>query len=96
MDLDLGHQCLPFTSSSCSRRAILRDPPGPGYQEYGPLIAQARYEPAGFKARLGLKDVGLALAAGEAATAPMPLGSLIRDSLMVRLRLSRPAAVMKP
>jgi 3-hydroxyisobutyrate dehydrogenase-like beta-hydroxyacid dehydrogenase len=59
--------------------------PGPVYQGYGPMIAQARYEPAGFKARLGLKDVRLALAAGEAATTPMPLGSLIRDTLLEAL-----------
>jgi 3-hydroxyisobutyrate dehydrogenase-like beta-hydroxyacid dehydrogenase len=59
--------------------------PGPVYQGYGKLIAQARYEPAGFKARLGLKDIRYALAAGDAATTPMPLGSLIRDSLLEAL-----------
>ena len=40
--------------------------PGPVYQGYGKMIAERRYEPALFKARLGLKDVRLALAAGEA------------------------------
>lgn len=59
--------------------------PGPVYQGYGRLIADARFEPAGFKARLGLKDVRLALAAAEAATTPMPLGSLIRDSMLEAL-----------
>ena len=59
--------------------------PGPVYQGYGRLIAERRFEPAGFKARLGLKDVRLALAAAEAATTPMPLGSLIRDSLLEAL-----------
>lgn len=59
--------------------------PGPVYQGYGRLIAEGRFEPAGFKARLGLKDVRLALAAAEAATTPMPVGSLIRDSLLEAL-----------
>ena len=51
--------------------------PGPVYQGYGRLIAEGRFEPAGFKARLGLKDVRLALAAAEAVTTPMPVGSVI-------------------
>ncbi|RAI59952.1 NAD(P)-dependent oxidoreductase [Roseicella frigidaeris] len=34
---------------------------------YGPLIAEQRFEPAGFPMRLGRKDVGLALAAVEGA-----------------------------
>jgi 3-hydroxyisobutyrate dehydrogenase-like beta-hydroxyacid dehydrogenase len=59
--------------------------PGPVYQGYGRLIAEGRFEPAGFKARLGLKDVRLALAAAESATAPMPVGSLIRDSMLEAL-----------
>lgn len=59
--------------------------PGPVYQGYGRLIADARFEPAGFKARLGLKDVRLALAAAEAVTTPMPVGSLVRDSMLEAL-----------
>lgn len=59
--------------------------PGPVYQGYGRLIADGRFEPAGFKARLGLKDVRLALAAAEAATTPMAVGSVIRDSMLEAL-----------
>ncbi|HUN72126.1 MAG TPA: NAD(P)-dependent oxidoreductase [Steroidobacteraceae bacterium] len=59
--------------------------PGPVYQGYGRLIAEGRLEPAGFKARLGLKDVRLALAAAEAVTTPMPVGSLIRDAMLEAL-----------
>ncbi len=59
--------------------------PGPVYQGYGRLIAEGRFEPAGFKARLGLKDVRLALAAAEAVTTPMPVGSVIRDSMLEAL-----------
>jgi 3-hydroxyisobutyrate dehydrogenase-like beta-hydroxyacid dehydrogenase len=54
----------------------------PAYKNYGSQIAQHRYEPAGFKADLGLKDIGLALDAGRQAKVPMPLASLLRDRLL--------------
>nr|WP_281280160.1 NAD-binding protein [Panacagrimonas perspica] len=56
--------------------------PGPVYQGYGSNIAEQRYEPAGFKARLGLKDVRLILAAAESESVPLPIASLVRDSLL--------------
>jgi 3-hydroxyisobutyrate dehydrogenase-like beta-hydroxyacid dehydrogenase len=55
--------------------------PGPVYQGYGDLIVRQRYEPAGFKAALCLKDVHLALAAAEAAAVPLPIGAAVRGSL---------------
>lgn len=54
----------------------------PVYKNYGALIADRRYEPAGFRLELGLKDVRLALAAGESARTPMPVASLLRDHLL--------------
>jgi 3-hydroxyisobutyrate dehydrogenase-like beta-hydroxyacid dehydrogenase len=54
----------------------------PVYENYGRLIAAERYEPAGFKLRHGLKDVRLALEAGEAVAAPLPLASLVRDRFL--------------
>jgi len=51
----------------------------PVYANYGRIIADRRFEPAGFRLALGLKDVGLALEAGQDAAVPLPLGSLIRD-----------------
>ncbi|HEX8895099.1 MAG TPA: NAD(P)-dependent oxidoreductase, partial [Terriglobales bacterium] len=54
----------------------------PVYRTYGGIIADERYQPAGFKMRLGLKDVRLVLAAAEAVDAPMPVASLIRDNLL--------------
>ena len=51
----------------------------PIYENYGKLIAEERYEPAGFKLKYGLKDIRLALGAAEQVAAPMPLASLIRD-----------------
>ncbi len=56
--------------------------PGPVYAGYGGMIAEQRYEPALFKARLGLKDVRLALQAADAVSAPMPVASVVRDSLI--------------
>jgi 3-hydroxyisobutyrate dehydrogenase-like beta-hydroxyacid dehydrogenase len=56
--------------------------PGPVYQGYGALIAQRRYEPAGFKAALALKDLRLALAAAETVSVPLPVGKVVRDSLL--------------
>ena len=56
--------------------------PGPVYSGYGAMIAQGRYEPALFKARLGLKDVRLALAAADEVSVPMPVASVVRDSLI--------------
>jgi 3-hydroxyisobutyrate dehydrogenase-like beta-hydroxyacid dehydrogenase len=56
--------------------------PGPVYQGYGRMIADNRYEPALFKARLGLKDVRLALAAGDAVNVALPVASLVRDNLI--------------
>ncbi len=54
----------------------------PAYQTYGGLIARQEFEPAGFAASLGLKDVRLVLAAGEQLQVPLPLASLLRDRLL--------------
>ncbi|MGA5816931.1 NAD(P)-dependent oxidoreductase [Kitasatospora sp. NPDC094028] len=56
--------------------------PGPVYSGYGAMVAERRYEPAGFRLPLGLKDVGLALDAGAAATVPLPFGSVLRDAFL--------------
>ncbi len=54
----------------------------PVYKSYGKLIAERKYEPAGFAAPLGQKDVRLALAAGEELRVPMPVASLLRDRFL--------------
>ncbi|MGO0792785.1 NAD(P)-dependent oxidoreductase [Herbaspirillum seropedicae] len=51
----------------------------PVYKGYGQAIADDRFEPAGFKLALGLKDVRLALEAGEQAHVPLSLASALRD-----------------
>jgi 3-hydroxyisobutyrate dehydrogenase-like beta-hydroxyacid dehydrogenase len=55
--------------------------PGPVYAGYGALIGQRQYEPAAFKAVLGLKDVDLALAAAGQVSVHMPLADMVRAHL---------------
>jgi 3-hydroxyisobutyrate dehydrogenase-like beta-hydroxyacid dehydrogenase len=52
---------------------------GPAYKTYGGLIAESRFQPAGFAAPLGYKDIRLVLSAAENLGVPMPLGSMLRD-----------------
>ena len=54
----------------------------PVYKIYGGLIAEGKFEPAGFAAPLGFKDIRLALAAAEGLRVPMPLGSLLHDRFL--------------
>jgi 3-hydroxyisobutyrate dehydrogenase-like beta-hydroxyacid dehydrogenase len=54
----------------------------PVYKTYGALIADKKFEPAGFAAPLGQKDIRLVLAAAEELQVPMPLGSLLRDRFL--------------
>lgn len=61
----------------------------PVYKTYGALIASDNYEPVGFKMALGFKDVRLVLAAAEAAQAPMPVASLVRDRMLSGLARGR-------
>ena len=57
----------------------------PVYRTYGSMIAADKFEPAGFKLPLGLKDNRLLLAAAEEATVPMPMASLIHDRFVAAL-----------
>jgi 3-hydroxyisobutyrate dehydrogenase-like beta-hydroxyacid dehydrogenase len=54
----------------------------PAYKIYGPLIAAESFEPAGFAAPLGYKDILLALAAAETLRVPMPLAGLLHDRFL--------------
>ena len=53
----------------------------PAYKSYGGNITRGVYEPAGFKLRLGLKDVNLAIDAAAARGASLPAAELVRDTL---------------
>ena len=51
----------------------------PVYENYGKIIAEERFEPAGFKLRHGLKDARLALAAADAVDVALPIAGLVRE-----------------
>ena len=57
----------------------------PVYKTYGGLIVDGKFEPAGFAAPLGQKDIRLTLAAAEDLRVPMPLASLLRDRFLTLL-----------
>jgi 3-hydroxyisobutyrate dehydrogenase-like beta-hydroxyacid dehydrogenase len=54
----------------------------PVYSGYGGIILDERFDPPGFHARLGLKDIRLALAAADTAETPMPLASVLHDAFL--------------
>jgi len=57
----------------------------PIYRNYGSMIASDKFQPAGFKLPLGLKDNRLLLTAAEEAAVPMPLASLVHDRFVTAL-----------
>ncbi len=54
----------------------------PVYKTYGNLLVEQKFEPAGFAAPLGQKDIRLVLAAADALNVPLPLASLLRDRFL--------------
>jgi len=56
--------------------------PAPAYRIYGGLIAENKFEPAGFAVPLGHKDIRLAMAAAETLHVPMPIASLLNDRFL--------------
>jgi len=75
-DID-AHQYVDFLTSSLFAAPI--------FKTYGNIIADERYSPAGFSLRLGLKDVRLAIAAGEAVEAPLPFASVVHDHALTAI-----------
>jgi 3-hydroxyisobutyrate dehydrogenase-like beta-hydroxyacid dehydrogenase len=71
------HQFLDFLTSTLFA--------APVYKTYGTLIADRKFEPAGFAAPLGLKDNRLVLAAAESFRVPLPLASLIYNRFLTLL-----------
>lgn len=54
----------------------------PPYKTYGGLIASGNFEPAGFGAPLGHKDIRLLLAAAADLRVPMPVANLLHDRFL--------------
>ncbi len=54
----------------------------PVFRNYGAILVEERFTPAGFKAPLGLKDMRLVGEAAEKHRVAMPLLSVLRDHLL--------------
>jgi 3-hydroxyisobutyrate dehydrogenase-like beta-hydroxyacid dehydrogenase len=54
----------------------------PVYANYGRIIADEKFEPAGFALKLGLKDVRLVLETAFECKSAMPFASVVRDRLL--------------
>jgi 3-hydroxyisobutyrate dehydrogenase-like beta-hydroxyacid dehydrogenase len=54
----------------------------PVYHNYGKILVEERFKPAGFAAPLGLKDMRLAGQSAEKLRVPMPLLNVLRDHLL--------------
>jgi 3-hydroxyisobutyrate dehydrogenase-like beta-hydroxyacid dehydrogenase len=61
----------------------------PVVRRYGELLVNTEFEPAGFRLALGLKDVDLALRAGEDTRTPLPLADLVRERMLTALAHGR-------
>jgi len=59
--------------------------PAPIYKNYGAMVAHEKFEPVGFKLKLGAKDNRLVLSAAEEASVPMPIASLVRDQFLAAM-----------
>ncbi len=51
----------------------------PLYKNYGALIADRHFTPAGFASSLGQKDIRLTLTVAESLDVPLPFASILRD-----------------
>jgi 3-hydroxyisobutyrate dehydrogenase-like beta-hydroxyacid dehydrogenase len=54
----------------------------PLYRNYGAMMVERKFTPAGFAAPLGLKDMRLAAEAADTLSVPMPLLGILRDHLL--------------
>ncbi len=61
----------------------------PVYQNYGRMLAQRAFEPAGFKLELGMKDMRLVRETAERAQVPMPIADLLHTRLLSSLANGR-------
>ena len=71
------HQYVDFLTSTLFN--------APVYKTYGGMIADKKFQPAGFAAPLGFKDNRLVLAAAETLRVPLPLASLIYNRFLTLL-----------
>jgi 3-hydroxyisobutyrate dehydrogenase-like beta-hydroxyacid dehydrogenase len=61
----------------------------PLHQGYANIMAEGRFEPAGFRFALGLTDINLILGTASASLTPMPLASLLHDRWLTSIAKGR-------
>jgi len=71
------HEYLDFLTSTLFN--------APVYKTYGGIIADKKFEPAGFASVLGFKDNRLVLEAAQTLRVPLPLASLIYNRFLTLL-----------
>ena len=61
----------------------------PLHQNYASIMAEGRFEPAGFRLALGLKDINLILDTAAASVTPLPLASVLHDRWLASMAKGR-------
>jgi 3-hydroxyisobutyrate dehydrogenase-like beta-hydroxyacid dehydrogenase len=61
----------------------------PASKTYAARIGEGKYGEGGFRVPLGLKDVGLALAAGSALRVPLPVADVVRGHMLEAMARGR-------
>jgi 3-hydroxyisobutyrate dehydrogenase-like beta-hydroxyacid dehydrogenase len=61
----------------------------PLHHAYASLMAEGRFEPAGFRLALGLKDINLIREMAGASLTPLPLGNVLHDRWLASMAKGR-------
>ena len=61
----------------------------PLHHSYASIMAEERFEPAGFRLALGLKDINLILGTAATSVTPLPLASLLHDRWIASMAKGR-------
>jgi 3-hydroxyisobutyrate dehydrogenase-like beta-hydroxyacid dehydrogenase len=61
----------------------------PLHHSYASMMAEGRFEPAGFRLALGLKDINLVLETAAASVTPLPIASLLHDRWLASMAKGR-------
>lgn len=61
----------------------------PLHHSYAKIMAEGRFEPAGFRLALGLKDINLVLGTAASSVTPLPLASLLHDRWVASMAKGR-------
>jgi len=56
---------------------------------YAKIMAEGRFEPAGFRLALGMKDVNLIMGMAASSVTPAPLASLLHDRWLTSIAKGR-------